>query len=285
MNTTDIIIRCSALGQVMTEPKLKFDKEAGNLSETAKTFCKNLYREIKYKRHQEFSSKYTEKGIAMEEDGLTLLSDVRNKFFQKNSERLTNDYVTGEPDAFIGKSIKEAVEGFDVKCPYTIWTLPFKDEELNKNYYWQAMGYMWLTGANKWTIAYTLVNAPSSLIVAEKQRLWYSMNCPDDTNPQYLRKRIEIEKNLIFDMKQFLKDNKGFELDCKLWDYDIPKEDRLVEFVVNRDEAAIQKIIDQVVKCRKYLAKTFPSDFGEYVEPIKTKVTIYEPSKEIILTC
>jgi hypothetical protein len=271
MNPNEIKIRCSAFGQIMTEPKLKADKDAGNLSETAKTYLKNLYREIKYKRHQEFSSKYTEKGLAMEEDGLTLLSKNLRKFLKKNAERLTNDFVTGEPDAYLGESITTATEGFDVKCPYSLWTLPFKDDKLPNDYYYQAMGYMWLTGANRWTIAYTLVNGTANGIINEKNRIWYSMGTPDDFNKDYIKKRREIEKNMIFDYAQFRKDNPNFDLDIKQseWTYDIPEDERVVKFVIERDEDVIAKMQAQVIKCRQWLQSTFPNDFeGEIELPV-----------------
>ncbi|HNX08388.1 MAG TPA: hypothetical protein PKL96_12460, partial [Bacteroidales bacterium] len=58
-----IKIRASQVGQIMAEPKLKSDKEAGLLSETAKTYIKQLYRESKYNRRKGLVNKYIEKGL------------------------------------------------------------------------------------------------------------------------------------------------------------------------------------------------------------------------------
>ena len=43
MNWNEILIRCSSIGYLMTEPKEKAAKEAGELSKTAKTHLKNVY--------------------------------------------------------------------------------------------------------------------------------------------------------------------------------------------------------------------------------------------------
>jgi hypothetical protein len=207
MNYNNILIRCSAIGNIMTPPKSKEDKDAGKLGVTACTYLGELFRELKYSRKKNFTSKAIEKGIRQEQEAITLLSLTRKHFLKKNTTRLYNDYLTGEPDCFLGKSIEETAHGFDVKCSWSLWTFPFENDPIDKAYYWQNVGYMALTGAKQWTTAYCLVNAPANMLITEKQKVWYALDCPDESNERYLSMRREIEKNMIFDIEQFRRDN------------------------------------------------------------------------------
>lgn len=256
MDLSNQLIRCSSIGKVMTN-----GRGSNTMGATCTTYLKELYLEMKYSRRRDFSSKEIEKGKRMEEDALTLLSLVKKYPFKKNTERLRNDYLTGEPDAFIGGTITEAEEGFDTKCPWSLWTFPFDvaPDKLDKMYYWQNMGYMALTGAKRWTTAYCLVNAPSELIKAEKMKVWYALGCPDEESSEYQERAREVEKNMIFDREQFNRDNPAFDFDIpeSEWIYDIPREERLKEFPVERDEDAIGAIYTRIEECREYMNQTF----------------------------
>lgn len=66
-------IRCSSIGYIMTEPR------SGNgLSETTKTHLVDLYVANKYGRNTDTFNKYVQKGLAVEEDSITLYSRVKN---------------------------------------------------------------------------------------------------------------------------------------------------------------------------------------------------------------
>ena len=86
--------RCSALGNLMVEPKLKSE----TLSETTKTYLREKYIFEKYKRSKFVESKYMTKGTEVEEESLTLLSIVTRKLYNKNEKLLWNDWVIGTPD-------------------------------------------------------------------------------------------------------------------------------------------------------------------------------------------
>ena len=239
-------------------------KDDIELGQTAKTYLRKLYLEQKYGLRQEFTSKYVEKGKQQEELGITLYSLHKQEttgktiFYKKNDIRINNEYLSGEPDLFTGESIYNADEGVDIKCPYGLWTFPFFETALPPQYEWQNHGYIALTGAKQWTTGYTLVNAPASLIDDEKRRVKYAMNLIDaDKDPDYVKKCIEIEKNMIFDMEQFLSDNPWYDLHCKEWKYDIPRSERVKEFVTERDDIKIELVYATVRKCRKYMEETF----------------------------
>ena len=238
----------------MTEPKLKADKEAGNLSQTAKTYLREIFIEKKYNRRKEFESKYTNKGKSEEDSGITLYCIVKKVLYKKNVTRWNNHFITGEPDLVNHPS--KPTHGVDIKCSWSIWTFPYKDDELSDAYWWQNQCYMHLTGATEWSTAFCLVNASASLITNEKKSIWYKMECPDmgdDNYADYIDKCIEIEKNMIFNIQEFKQENPGFDLDTKVWSFDVPLEERVIEFKVQRDNEAIKKIEDVVTKARKYL--------------------------------
>lgn len=254
MNFDKYLFHPSAFHKLVTEPKTKADKEAGNLSVTTINELRKIYREEKYSRRCSFESKYTDKGLIQEDNAITLVSRLKKRLYIKNTERLTNDYLTGEPDLVDNKIILKTERGGDIKCSWSLWTFPFADDELDPKYEWQNHGYMFLTGAKEWETIYCLMNAPAELITNEKKGVWYKMGMPDEADPDYVEKCIEIEKNMIFDMKEFLAENPyGFDFHCTDWQYDIPMSERVVSFLVKRDEAKIEKIKSVVERCRIYL--------------------------------
>lgn len=87
----------------------------------------------------------------------------------------------------------------------------------------------------------------------EKEALYYKMNCPDETNEKYLQAKIDIEKNMIYDIEQFKSDNPNFDIDCKEWIYDIPLNERVVEFEINYDENEAQAIKNRLIECRNWM--------------------------------
>lgn len=253
-------IRCSALHTIMTNIK------SAELTKGHLTFAKQLHRELKYGRRPQIKSKYLEKGHACEEDAITLLSRVKSKFFKKNEERIENMFLSGEPDLYIGESIKQVDEGYDTKCSWSLDSFPFPDDTLPPEYEFQNHGYMALTGASKWTTAYCLVNAPGHLIMAEKYQLSRKLGDVSDNDPAFIKGCQEIEKNLIYDMDQFMRDNPHFDLHTEKWEYDIPKEERVIEFTVERDYDIIDKIYERVKLIRKELLRLDASYVRELVE-------------------
>lgn len=225
--------RCSSLGHIMTDPQSKADKDAGNLSESAKTHLTDIYVAMKYGRKTDITNKYVEKGRRVEEDSITLYSRVKKTFFKKNDKRLYDEFIEGEPDLFKGLDIKDADEVIDAKSSWDIYTFfRVHSKSINPLYKWQLTGYMRLTGARRSTLAYCLVNTPDDLIEAEIRKLSYQL--PGGTlNPDYENAKADLIKAMTFD--------------------DIPLAERVIEIQVERNEADIQRISDKVVKCRAFL--------------------------------
>jgi len=155
-------IRCSSLGKIMTSPKSKGEV----LSQTAKTYLKELALEEKFGIRKEFSSRYTDKGNTQEDIAIEMASQVLNlPFALKNTEYFENDFVKGTPDLILDDEI------IDIKCSWDGTTFPwFEDELPNKDYFWQLVGYMWLTGRSKARVVYCLVDTPEDIVQDEIRR-------------------------------------------------------------------------------------------------------------------
>lgn len=245
MSAENILFHPSELGDLMSGVAKKWTVEN---SQTCKKRLVKIFREQAYDRRFSFSNKYTEKGLKMEETAITLYSLVTKKFLTKNTKRIENKYFTGEPD-IIGKK-----ETIDIKCSWSLKTFPHPDVDCPEtNYEYQGRAYMDLTGSDRHIIAYCLVNAPGNLVVKEKEKLWYSLNCPDESNELYHNGKIEIEKDMIFDAAQFNRDNPNYDWDCKDWQYDIPEKERVVEYVVEYDILEMEKIYNRLIACRLWM--------------------------------
>lgn len=236
MDWSKTLIRCSTIGSLMTEPKEKAAKEAGELSKSAKTFLKKTYAREKYGRESDIVTKQMQKGIEVEEESITLLSRVFKKMLKKNEIRLNNEFITGVPDIFTGDTIDKAETITDIKSSYDLFSfLPHVGEPLDRDYYYQLQGYMALSGAKKANIAYCLVNTPEHIIQAEKYKLFKVMNVISEEAPEFIAEAMKIEKALTFD--------------------DIPKEERVLIFSVDRDDNVIESIYQKVEKAREFLSE------------------------------
>ena len=250
--------RASSVANLMTDPKLKADKEAGLLSEGAKIHAIDVWTSAKYDRREEVYSKYFEKGNQVEETSITLLSLAKRKFFRKNEVRLENEWIMGTPDLFIGDEIVRATEIIDIKSSWDIFTFNRnKAKGVNSTYYWQMQAYMWLTGASKATLSFCLVNATPDLITDEKYKLARAHRVSiEDQDPQFIKSVQLVERNLIYDLEAFISANPFYPLhtDTAKWEFDIPVTERLFEFEIERNDDDISKISQKVEAAWKFLS-------------------------------
>lgn len=236
MDFSNTLFRCSSLGYLMTEPRNKGDKEAGKLSESAKTHLIDVYVSKKYDRRSDIQNKYIQKGLLVEEDSITLYSRVTKTFHKKNEMPLSNEFIKGTPDLYIGDSIDKASFIIDIKSSYDIFTF-FRNHnnELNSLYYWQVQGYMDLTGATSAAVVYCLVDTPDVIINDEKRRLMWKMGIATDENEDFKQACEELDRLMTYS--------------------DIPMNERVIEFFVERNQEDIDRMHQRVIKGREYLAK------------------------------
>lgn len=232
MDFQKTLIRSSSVGYLMTEPVTKADKEAGILSKTAKSHLIEIYIREKYGRRKDVQTKQMRKGVEVEDDAIELLAQSLGRPLSKNTERFSNDFITGHPDVL---DLTEAgLKVWDVKSSYDLFTfLGNIPDKLNSQYYWQLQSYMWLTGATESCIAYCLINTPFGIIEQEKKSLLYKMNVISEESPEYVLEAAKLELNMMFD--------------------DIDQKEKLLLFPVHRNDEDIELIKEKVSKARVFL--------------------------------
>lgn len=205
--------RCSSLHTLMTDPKaidpallttpelaalaakkVKTDEDKAilaplfdsSLSAGAKSYIEDLAQEFVYGYTNIVSSKYTEKGTIVENDSIALYNQRFGTFYAKNTERRTNDYITGECDIWTGEKI------IDIKSSWSLATFPALSSQAHKTEYeWQMRGYMWLWDVDEAEVAYCLVDTPEELIGRESPYLHtFDVKLNDKHEPPKLPLRI-----------------------------------------------------------------------------------------------
>lgn len=210
-------IRCSAIGQIMSA--------SGKLIDGNKTYCDTWLKEQIYGRRKEFTSKTTQKGNIVEDNSIDFIADQLNLgFLLKNEKSYEDAFMTGTPDIVIKDLI------IDAKNSWDCFTFPLFEQDLpTPAYYWQAQGYMNLTGVNKYKVAYVLSDTPQNLI--EREAYWHCKNNGyDDLD-------IDIYK----------------EFEAKMTYSNISNKLKIKVFDIERNDADIHKIIDKVIMCREYI--------------------------------
>ena len=199
--------RCSGLADLMVKPK------SGNgISATAKSAVRKI---VKYDLfgYQDFEgNKYTEKGIALEEQAFKLSGRKRGLPLKKNTERRENDWITGECDIYVPS--RRLI--IDTKCSWDIGSHPFfadeAEEKANKaGYDAQMQGYMWLWDCDEAQIDFVLLPTP-----------YDQLSIYDDPN-----RYIDLVEQ-------------------------IPQEKRITTVTIKRDEKIIEKIKERVEIAQEY---------------------------------
>lgn len=220
--------RSSQAGKLMTEPKSKTE----TISETTKEYLREVYINIVYGRSKDIVSKCIQKGNLSEEDSLTVLSRNLKKFFKKNEEDLSNDFLKGTPDIIDIVDDKTII--YDTKTSWDIFTFfKAKSDPINKMYYWQLQSYMDLTGANVSYLVYCLVNTPPALIESEKRKFAWNSGIMDSDSEISQEALTAIEKLCIYD--------------------DIPIEERIHIIAIDRNQDDIDRLHARVIECRKWM--------------------------------
>lgn len=169
----DLLIRCSSIGKLMTEPKTKAE---GPLSVGAKTHIRSLVSQAIYGVDFEVFSKEMEKGILVEPDSIALLNRVRGLSLVKNTERKSNAWITGECDLFDAG----ARRGHDLKSSWSVASFPIALVDcVDKLYEWQMRGYMWLWDADEWEVNYALITTPEQLTRWEPASMHFVDHIPE----------------------------------------------------------------------------------------------------------
>ena len=213
-------IRCSAIGQVMTNSRKK-----GELSKTCQTYVQKVLKEELYGVRSMFSNKYTDKGNIMEDEAIDLVASFYDLgIVVKNEDYFTNDFIKGTPDLLNINTVR------DIKCSWDVGTFPLYQTEVpNKDYYWQLQGYMWLTDKEVSYLDYCLMDTPDHLINSEARSMAYRFGIDMISQSQH----TDLVKNMTFSRH--------------------PENMRIKTFRVDRDEEAIEQIKNRVTEINNYI--------------------------------
>lgn len=196
------------------------------------TYLKEWYVSKKYNRKREWFNKFVEKGLAVEDTAIEMLSVHLNEGveLQKNDTFFMNDYIHGFPDVLHEDYV------FDTKCAWDVFSFPFYEKEIpDDKYEWQLQAYMAITKKQKAALVYCLIDTPPSLIDLELKKLYFqSGGKAEDWYPG---------------MSEDLRVNYQFN--------DIPFEEKIKVYEITRSEEKINLIVERVKMCREYIAKNF----------------------------
>jgi len=201
----------------------KFSKPT--LSKTAISYIEQLHKEALFGRDKEIYSKYLDKGLQVEEEGISIYTEVTDSLFVKNKKRFKNAWFTGEPDNIQGKVR-------DIKSSWDFDTFPMHaTEPPNDDNIWQVQAYMHLTKLKSAEIIYVLVDTPDILINDFKRKTAWNLGKID--LPE------ELDQEIEFNMRY----------------KDIPQELRVKVFHVEYDEQKIEMVKTQIKLAREHMNK------------------------------
>lgn len=171
----DTALLCTEMAAIARKTK-KTDEEKAllaplkerSLSAGAKTYLDGLAKEFVYSYEKTISSKYLEKGLMVEDDAIELYNSVFFQSLEKNKERRSNAWITGECDLVHPRKI------IDIKSAWSLDTFPATTAQAHEpDYEWQGRAYMWLWDKPEFEVAWCLVDTPPDLIGYEDEALHY----------------------------------------------------------------------------------------------------------------
>lgn len=141
-----------------------------------------------------------EKGKQGEKEAGILLSIYDSMEYKVHKDRISNDYLTGEVDLFIGKHIYAATNVTDIKNAWDYPTFLKKTVKgLENGQTEQLQGYGDITGAKDLFIANTLVSATEQMIIDMQFKVMRKINCATTESPEFLEEWPKWEKSMRFD--------------------------------------------------------------------------------------
>lgn len=225
---------------------LKKDKP-DSLPTGAKSYLDEVFDEIYWRRKRILANKYLDKGLMNEQDVLDLHSKIDNTSYFKNNKRFYNEYLEGMPDVIYEEFVNDAKANFDLET--------FRKAHLTTGYLWQLKGYLWLTGSKNAQLMYGLVNNPLHQITNAVNTLYYNMGCPSEDNEDFIKAKMQIERNMVFDHKLFIEEYPNYVFHNPVLDFDMPDFLRVKKFFVTLEKDDILNMKTRVTLARIYLCE------------------------------
>lgn len=182
-----------------------------------------------------------QKGCIVEQDSLILLSVVDGILYKPNvnddgeRERIYNEYLSGEIDAYAGDQIMGAEVIADAKSNWDLPTFLRKTvTKITNDNDWQIKGYMDISGAPKGFIANCLITTPAETTEGIKWRLLNKMNVATEESPVFKAKWDMIKRSMNFE--------------------EIPAQQRVFkQHVTPMHDFQRKTLYDKVKRCREWL--------------------------------
>ena len=228
MDWNNYKFRCSSLPMLMT-----FGKNKDELSETVKSQLTKIFIQETYNRREILINKYLIKGLLQEDESIRLYNSVFKKRVKKNEKYYISDthLFAGTPDLLTSTLV------IDIKSCWDLYSFSKKTSVMGyKDYYYQLLGYMILTGKKKSQLCYTLLNNEKSVIAQELAKFMY-MKSLSWENPEHQLEITALEKQITLNHK--------FN--------DIPNHIRVKIFDYNYSLDEHIKVNTQLKKCLEYL--------------------------------
>jgi len=206
------------------------------LPKGVKTYLEGWHKEQEYKRRKEFKSKYTDKGNAVEDDAIDFIGEALGfGFLMKNEEHFGNGFIQGTPDVIFNDLV------IDNKSSWDCFTFPLYEDSISSDYWWQAQGYMILTGRSKYLLAYTLMDLTDE--DALMREAW---------NAARAAGLDEVDEDLYLSVK------------AKHTYSDLPDHKRIKAYFFNKAEEAESQITERVKLARLYIDSLKYNNIIEY---------------------
>lgn len=175
--------RASQIGKLMTTSRTKGEL----LSQTAKSYIEQLAKEHFYCYESPIVNRYLDKGINQELESIQLLNSVRFENFEKNKQRVENDWLTGECDILTNEKI------IDIKTSWSLDTFPELPEDIDsKDYEWQGRAYMMLFERHEFELVYCMVSTWDEFLTQYDDK---SIHKVDHIDPRFRITSITFERD------------------------------------------------------------------------------------------
>jgi hypothetical protein len=183
--------RASQIGKLMTTSRTKGEL----LSQTAKSYIEQLAKEHFYGYESPIVNRYLDKGINQELESIQLLNSVRFENFEKNKQRIENEWLTGECDILTNEKI------IDIKTSWSLDTFPELPEDIDsKEYEFQGRAYMMLYERHEFELVYCMVSTWDEFLTQYDDK---SIHKVDHIDPRFritsvtFERDFEIENQII----------------------------------------------------------------------------------------
>lgn len=206
---------------------------------SCESYLISLYGYLKYGRRPQMKGDMPIqliKGIKSEIRATEMVERVTAQKLYRYKSKLTNDYLNGQLDVLDAKKVEDSKLIVEVKNSSRLPNFLYSAKEpLPTKIFFQMQGYFALTGKERGLVYYCLVDLPDHLIEEQKQLLFNEL-CPDGVFTS------------LFE-EEWAEKEHGFRYN------DIPEEERIIPFYVERDERIIENIYEKIDICREWLAK------------------------------